>query len=318
MYTNTRALLIGINYGGGGSGSGSGSSESELLGCHTDVGKMRDFLVHTAGYPPGCVRTMLDTTGQSAELIPTTNNVVKQLQWLVHGDAGSARIGTSAQQPTRLFLHYSGHGTYVPDKSGDEADARDECIVPLDSRTSGVVTDDLLRRLIADALPPLCHLVCVFDCCHSGTMMDLRYNWRQRDDGGSGCSGSGSSGSSGSSGGNECGYDLVMTRTCAELPADRSVVVLSGCMDSETAADAYINNEYQGAMTCAFMGVMAECSQSARQRQRSVGGLVTEFGGVHNRSLIERIGAWLRAHKFKQRAHLSISRMDDLDVPFSV
>ena len=41
-----------------------------------------------------------------------------------------------------LFFHYSGHGGQQADKDGDEADGKDETLVPLDYQTAGQITDD--------------------------------------------------------------------------------------------------------------------------------------------------------------------------------
>jgi len=41
-----------------------------------------------------------------------------------------------------IFVHYSGHGAYITDHSGDEDDNRDEVLVPLDHRRSGYIKDD--------------------------------------------------------------------------------------------------------------------------------------------------------------------------------
>jgi hypothetical protein len=44
-----------------------------------------------------------------------------------------------------LFFSYSGHGSQVVDKNGDETDSRDEVILPLDFN---VITDDELNTII--------------------------------------------------------------------------------------------------------------------------------------------------------------------------
>ena len=73
-----------------------------------------------------------------------------------------------------LAFHYSGHGTQVPDINGDELDGMDEAICLLD----GNVIDDDLKFTMVDQLPAGVKLRCFFDCCHSGTIVDLPYNWR--------------------------------------------------------------------------------------------------------------------------------------------
>ena len=52
---------------------------------------------------------------------------------------GKARAGDV------LLLHYSGHGSNVPDRNGDEADRRDEILCPTDLDWQDPLLDDWLR-----------------------------------------------------------------------------------------------------------------------------------------------------------------------------
>jgi hypothetical protein len=52
---------------------------------------------------------------------------------------GAARSGDT------LVITYSGHGTWVPDSSGDEPDGRDEALCPHDIATAGPLLDDEIR-----------------------------------------------------------------------------------------------------------------------------------------------------------------------------
>jgi hypothetical protein len=93
---------------------------------------------------------------------PTRANIIEALQWLVDGAAAG----------DTLFIHFSGHGEAVRDGSGDEEDGKDEALVPIDGRTAGLIADDVLHDIFS-TLPRGVTLYCVFDCCHSGTMIDL-------------------------------------------------------------------------------------------------------------------------------------------------
>ena len=73
------------------------------------------------------------------------------------------------------FFHYSGHGTQIKDVSGDEDDGFDESIIPIDDNP---ILDDELRKLLADKVPEGAKLTAIFDCCCSGTGLDLRYTFR--------------------------------------------------------------------------------------------------------------------------------------------
>jgi hypothetical protein len=76
---------------------------------------------------------------------------------------------------TWVWIHYSGHGSNRPDDDDDEVetDGRDEVIVSRDIRTTGGISDDEFMAILArfDASK---RVVCVMDCCHSGTIGDLK------------------------------------------------------------------------------------------------------------------------------------------------
>ena len=47
--------------------------------------------------------------------------------------------------------------------------------MPVDFKTAGVILDDDLYDIFVKGLKPGVHVVALFDCCHSGTMLDLPY-----------------------------------------------------------------------------------------------------------------------------------------------
>lgn len=75
----------------------------------------------------------------------------------------------------RVFLYYSGHGSYLPDDDGDEkksekGDGWDETIVPYDvgKKGLGMIRDDQFAKWIAELAGR--RIVMIFDSCHSGTI----------------------------------------------------------------------------------------------------------------------------------------------------
>ena len=48
-------------------------------------------------------------------------------------------------------------------------------LMPVDFKTAGVILDDDLYDIFVKGLKPGVHVVALFDCCHSGTMLDLPY-----------------------------------------------------------------------------------------------------------------------------------------------
>lgn len=158
---NKKSLFIGINYVG---------QQGELRGCHNDVIAMKT-LVAKSGYnvedAASCLTLMDDGQHQS----PTHANIVGAFQWLV----------TGVQSGDSLFMHYSGHGGYVRDSSGDEDDKRDETIIPVDYGSMGQIKDDEIFAALVAPLPEGVTFTVVMDCCHSGTVFDLPYMIRADD-----------------------------------------------------------------------------------------------------------------------------------------
>ena len=153
----TRALLIGINYVG---------QEVELKGCCNDVSLMKTMLEQEGwSNKPSDMRVLLDDGKTSGKDWPTAQNILDSCRWLVDG----------AKEGDSLFVHFSGHGSQLPDDDGDEEDGLDETMVPVDFQESGQIRDDTLFKLLVAPLPKGVQMIAVFDCCHSGSMLDLPY-----------------------------------------------------------------------------------------------------------------------------------------------
>jgi uncharacterized caspase-like protein len=107
-----RAVLIGCNYPG---------TKAELHGCVNDVTRMYKCLVDRFGFSEDEITVMVDTDKRSVQ--PTGANIKRVLKQL---------IGVSVPGDI-LVMHFSGHGTQVPDETGDDDnDGLDEAIVPTD------------------------------------------------------------------------------------------------------------------------------------------------------------------------------------------
>jgi len=77
----------------------------------------------------------------------------------------------------RALIYFSGHGTQVPDRNGDEKDESDEALMMHDTqrryskgvqRLENVLLDDEIEDLLADI--PTNEVLVVVDACHSGTV----------------------------------------------------------------------------------------------------------------------------------------------------
>jgi len=127
---------------------------------------------------------------------------------------------TNATAGDNLFFHYSGHGTSTLDMNKDELDRKDEMICPCDLNN---ISDDELNKVIQLNLKPNVTLFALFDSCFSGTVLDLKYNYLP---------------------------NIVNPHVPETIS---NVVMISGCMDNQNSADTFINREWCGAMTSAFL-----------------------------------------------------------------
>ena len=203
--TRKKALLVGINYVG---------TQDELYGCINDVNSIKERIVQD-GFSD--VKVLTDLTPIKA----TRNNILLEFTNLL----------VNAQSGDLLFFSYSGHGSYIFDRNGDEADGRDEMIVSCDLR--GVV-DDELKALIQTHLKSDVTLFAMFDSCFSGSMLDLKYQYLD-----------------------SLNYDNY-TENEKQLDTPGNVLMISGCADNQTSADAFINNMARGAMTWSLLEAIKE------------------------------------------------------------
>ncbi|OMH82790.1 Metacaspase-1, partial [Zancudomyces culisetae] len=152
-----RALLIGINYF---------NSKYKLRGCINDVHRMIKFISEHFGFQEKDMVVLTDDQ-QNPSRIPTRDNILRAMKWLV----------SDAKPNDSFFFHYSGHGSRVEDEDGDELDGYDETICPVDFEKNGQIVDDVMNAVMVQPLPPGARLTAIFDCCHSGTALDLPFTY---------------------------------------------------------------------------------------------------------------------------------------------
>lgn len=148
---------------------------------------------------------------------PTHRNILKAIDWLIE---------KNQQGCDNLWFQYSGHGTQVKDTTGDEIDGKDEAIVTCDNK---LITDDLLFARLINRVKEGTKMMAVMDCCHSGSILDLHYKY--------------------------CGQKINQNIN-PRCTSKADIVALSGCMDSQTSADAVFNNVWNGALTKTLIKVL--------------------------------------------------------------
>lgn len=233
-----RALLFGLNYAG---------TASELHGCVNDVINIGQYLSKIV--PAKTCTDYASTTAAS---------MVQSMYELA--------LQSHSESLDFVWIHYSGHGSYMADTSGDEKDGRDECLVPSDYATAGLIPDDFLERLFRH-FNPKTRVVFVLDACHSGTMCDVKYSWDSA---------------------TSCKVENVLCAVAAK------VMTLSGCMDDETSADAFNvlgDGKYSGALTACLLKILGDKAGGPAARADVF-------------VLLARLTAELKARGFPQRPKL--------------
>jgi len=201
------ALLIGINYKG---------TSSELNGCINDVINTKSMLLDAYGYDEKDISLLTDETS----IKPTSQNIITQLYTLA--------VRSFKDDLSEIWITYSGHGSYIKDNNGDEDDGYDECLVPIDYESSGIVKDDILNNVLS-YMNPKTRVVFIVDACHSETILDLPYRYIS---------------------GKKNVVENKNSTACG------NIIMISGCKDTQTSSDAYgINNskDYSGAMTSSLL-----------------------------------------------------------------
>jgi hypothetical protein len=124
-----------------------------LHGCVNDVALVRQILKQYVGVPNEDIRVVVNRRATKA-------NIVHRLR----------RMTSEAAQGDVLVFYFSGHGSQIRDRDGDElTDWLDELICPYDmdwDRGTYIVDDDL--DVLFAELPPGVVLEMVLDCCFWG------------------------------------------------------------------------------------------------------------------------------------------------------
>ncbi len=261
-----KALLVGIN---------DYEKVNDLRGCINDVLDMHFSLRSLFGFKTGEIRVLTDSRA-------TKTNIMARLNWLVKG----------SKPGDFLFFHFSGHGSQIRDRDGDElVDHLDELICPYDMDWDGTyITDDELNSVLKN-VPEGALLEVVLDSCHSGTGLrsiglepqveeeeprimsrylppptDLLLRFSGEED--------------------ELEYKGFIEG--AKRRRRKHHILWAGCRSDQTSADAYINGRFHGAFTYYF-------NKHLRRTPR-----------VSRRRLLQKVRASLRHAHFSQVPQLEV------------
>lgn len=205
-----RALLIGINY--------TNTTSIQLNGCINDIINMRNMLIDAYDYNAANIMMLRDDT-TNINYQPTRVNIITNLKNLV--------AQSTAQD--ELWIHYSGHGSQLQDRNGDETGKLDSILVPVDYASSGYILDDEILSIIKNIK---CRAILLFDACHSGTMCDLPWTLEYKN-----------------------AYNYSLSSNNQIVIANPNIFMMSGCKDNQTSGDTYdsFSQESGGVFTIAFL-----------------------------------------------------------------
>ncbi len=149
------ALLVGINE----------YPQIPLRYCVNDIEDVKKMLIEHYGFSEANITMLTDAAATREGIL----------------SAAQTKLVDGSKPGDVVFFHYSGHGTHIDDKSGDEEDGQDEALCPVDcigDDTKLILDDEMgeLAQKLADR-----QFVAVYDSCHSGTglrNLDPRFTGR--------------------------------------------------------------------------------------------------------------------------------------------
>lgn len=220
------ALIIGINYRG---------TENELGGCITDANNMNEF-AKKRGFKN--IQLITDDT----IVKPTRKNIMDAFTQLLK----------NANDGDNILFYYSGHGSTIRDTNGNEATGKDQLLVSVELQT---ILDDELKAIIQANLKANVTLISFFDCCFSGSVLDLKYQYM------------------------DTLHQGANTMNVSESETPGNVIMFGGATDTQYGIDTVINGVDQGAFTWAFLENMNKLtSPTWRQLLQGIRDTLKQFG----------------------------------------
>ena len=187
-------------------------TENDLRGCINDQYNVKGtFEASFPGFSVDRVSNTLATIGNFKKKLNEEVDILRP---------GSGDI---------LLVHYSGHGTYVKDRNGDEEDGYDEALYLYD----GALIDDDIKEIL-DKIPEGVTVVLMFDSCFSGTVTraisehpsKIRFVQTEKES-----------------------KETLKVRSRVAVAEEMRWITFSGSGEHQTSADAFIDGKYNGAFT---------------------------------------------------------------------
>lgn len=202
---------------------------SDLAGCLNDAENLKVLLMEN-GYT--FIRTMTDEEkNKGTTEYPTSENVLSAIHTLL----------SDTKKGDNVVFTYSGHGSHIKCTDGSESDGEDSEICLYDPHVGfQMITDNQLRDSLVEHLPDGVNLLFISDSCFSGTILDTRYRYNIKEG---------------------------IHESLGEKPSNKHAISISGCMDNQTSADAYIDGSSQGALTHYFIETFRKMKPNTTLKQ---------------------------------------------------
>ena len=192
-----KALLIGINYS---------ETPYKLSGCINDVESLNNKF--SSSYD---IKIITDLTNKK----PTKSVILSEFTALLE----------SANSGDTVLFTFSGHGSHMIDLNREEIDGQDEMIITGDLQ---YIIDDDFKTIIHQKLKTGATLIALFDSCHSGTILDLKYSYPS--------------------------YTTSVLSSLNTTDTNGNVILISGCLDNQTSFETNIvEGKMSGAITWSLL-----------------------------------------------------------------
>jgi hypothetical protein len=132
-----------------------GKNVDELKGCVSDVVRVANLLTHFLGYDAENISILRDDIGPH----PTRANIMDSL----------SKIIDQSEEMDEIFVYYSGY--CVKNAS------LDDCIVPVDYKSEGLITN---AELFSRIQMIRSSAIFLFDCCNVGNLCSLEWVFEYR------------------------------------------------------------------------------------------------------------------------------------------
>jgi len=264
------ALLIGTNYTG---------QSVQLNGCIDDINNIKNYLISKCGYLTSNIITLLNSDASDNNIM---NAVCNLTNGVTNGDT--------------LFFYYSGHGTSIGNLHSCFKNEQDDAIIPNDYTSTGFITDDWLYNNLTSKVPSGVTLWAFTDCCHSGTMLDLKYNWTYNATYNGKSQVTKNLVYNSSEWNNNFNVNIINSNE-----TNGHVFLFSGCQDNQTSADTYENNQYQGAFSFCLLKYLS-----------------TLNGNVAIGDILKAVNCLLTINNYSQKSQLSVGKSSDINYTFSI